>query len=167
MAEFNAELLRALGMGPEPSLCFLKAMEEKIRPDNEAIQAYLKFRDSWTAPQKELHDLSKELLYAAVMFRAAALLEHSGQNKIDQEERMTEASVCLRIISQSFNQPANKHGAKGETGHERSNPARTSFLAAGATDNKVLVTTFGIDEDKYASLALKMFSESGLACPPD
>ena len=165
MAEFTAELLRVIAMGPDPSdelLAAVKVVQEKDG-SNKALAAYDSMRGKWSKEQVKLHKRSRELLYAAVMLRAAGSLDQSNQDRLQPEQRQAESSICFRLISKSLDQPANRRMSDNKSGHEVTNVR----AAAAATDPEILVATFGISEDEYASKALRAFSKRGLACPPD
>lgn len=175
MAEFNAELLRIVAMGPKPSKTLLKAVAEFTEPDgtNKVLDAYRKMNGRWSKGQKKIQKQSRELLYAAVMLRAAASLEQSGQegSGVSQDKRLAESTLCIRFTSKAADQEENKRSSDKKSGHEDSNPNLPSvkYRAAGgaATDNKILFSSFANDEDGYAARVLLAFSVRGLACPPD
>lgn len=169
MAEFNADFFRVLALGPNPSQELLALCSKRDEFGQTPVLSAYARRNNWSTAQKDNYEKSREFLYAAVMLRAAASLVQSGQeaNSVPQEQKLAESSIGLRFRSRTAHVSANMD-AKGFSGHEMENPHLPAVFkaAAAATDHRIILSTFGLAEDYYASEVLEEFRNKGLACPP-
>lgn len=191
MGAFNADMLRAVALGPDPNRDLLKFVEEaansvlvfeddpyskEVRQNAEKTLTEYK-RRNWTCEQKELYYKSRDLLYAMVMLRAAAFLDDSMQDKakeIPEERKIAEAHLIVRITSNSANVTANGAGAESHKMHPadayavrvaKENPRSARLKAAAtATDDKLNVAVHR-PENPFVAVLVDEWVKLGAPCP--